>query len=112
MASTTLKHARGIATSRKVGDLTLYSPGPLGEITWHVYVDGAPRQPVRRKVWLFRAVDMLALDTGWSDAATGAITFWGLPLGIGYVAMARDHTGQFQPVAGGAVLPKLSAFYA
>ena len=82
---------------------------PAGKTTWRTLIDGAPQEPVRRRVTLLRLRDMYPISTQWSDPVTGLVTFRGLPLDELYVAAAWDHTGSFEYLAGGPMPATLEA---
>lgn len=104
---------RRLTLGRSDRDARLFPSGPVaspkGQTTWRTLIDGAPQVPVGRRVWLFRLRDGFKVAQGWSDAATGQITFRGLPLDELYVAAAWDHTGSFEYLAGGPMPATLEA---
>lgn len=72
--------------------------GGLGRIAGTVQIKGRPDSPVARKVRLFDVRTGILVRETWSDPVTGAYAFTGLDPTRDYLALAHDHTRQYNAV--------------
>jgi hypothetical protein len=72
--------------------------GGLGRIAGTVQIKGSPDRPVARQVRLFDVRTGILVRETWSDPVTGAYAFTGLDPARDYLALAHDHTRQYNAV--------------
>lgn len=78
-----------------------------GTIYGSTAIKGSPNSPVRAKVSLLRARDLLLVQQTWSDPATGAYAFHGLDPAEKYTTLAEYPTGDYRAVAADQLTPDI-----
>ncbi len=72
--------------------------GGTGKVVGDVAIDDDPDIPVARRVWLIRMRDGALIRETWSDAVTGAYSFFGVDITQRYAVLAFDQTHVFNAV--------------
>jgi hypothetical protein len=80
--------------------------GGMGRIDGTTKIKGTPDAPVSRKVRLFDVRTGLIIRETWSDPVTGAYAFTGLDPARDYLALAHDHTRQYNAVVADRLTPE------
>ena len=78
-----------------------------GTIYGSTAIKGTPNAPVRAKVSLLRARDLLLVQQTWSDPTTGAYAFHGLDPAEKYTTLAEYPTGDRRAVAADQLTPDI-----
>lgn len=78
-----------------------------GTIYGSTAIKGSPNSPVRAKVSLLRARDLMLVQQTWSDPATGAYAFHGLDPFEKYTTLAEYPTGDYRAVAADQLTPDI-----
>lgn len=84
--------------------LQLYTTGGNGRVRGNILT--TPSNPVARVVYLYTENDHLLYRSQMSDPVTGAFDFQRLPMGLTYIAVAVDHTGQYRAETHDRLVPE------
>lgn len=96
-----------LLTARNVEFAGTGTASATGTIYGSTAIKGAPNAPVRAKVSLLRARDLLLVQQTWSDPATGAYAFHGLDPFEKYTTLAEYPTGDYRAVAADQLTPDI-----
>lgn len=72
--------------------------GGTGRVAGTVKEKGSPDFAVYRRVRLFVKASGRLIREAWSNATTGAYSFDNVALGVEYVVLSHDHTGNYNAV--------------
>ena len=96
-----------LLTARNVEFAGTGTASATGTIYGSTAIKGTPNAPVRAKVSLLRARDLLLVQQTWSDPATGAYAFHGLDPAEKYTTLAEYPTGDRRAVAADQITPDI-----
>ena len=96
-----------LLTARNVEFAGTGTASATGTIHGSTAIKGTPNAPVRAKVSLLRARDLLLVQQTWSDPATGAYAFHGLDPFEKYTTLAEYPTGDYRAVAADQLTPDI-----
>ena len=102
----TLSAAR-LLTARDMEFAGSGTASATGTIYGSTAIKGSPNAPVRAKVSLLRARDLLLVQQTWSDPATGTYAFHGLDPAEKYTTLAEYPTGDRRAVAADQLTPDI-----
>ncbi len=102
----TLSAAR-LLTARDMEFAGTGTASATGTIYGSTAIKGSPNAPVRAKVSLLRARDLMLVQQTWSDPATGAYAFHGLDPFEKYTTLAEYPTGDYRAVAADQLTPDI-----
>ena len=96
-----------LLTARNVEFAGSGAASATGTIYGSTAIKGTPNAPVRAKVSLLRARDLLLVRQTWSDPTTGAYAFHGLDPAEKYTTLAEYPTGDRRAVAADQLTPAI-----
>ena len=96
-----------LLTARNVEFAGSGTTSATGTIYGSTAIKGTPNAPVRAKVSLLRARDLLLVQQTWSDPTTGAYAFHGLDPTVTYTTLAEYPTGDYRAVVADQLVPDI-----
>jgi hypothetical protein len=96
-----------LLTARDIEFAGTGTASAAGTIYGSTAIKGSPNAPVRAKVSLLRARDLMLVQQTWSDPATGAYAFHGLDPFEKYTTLAEYPTGDYRAVAADQLTPDI-----